>query len=252
MKFGKLVWKELKGSRLTVVVFIVLVVLWYVFLLTRVGVWPQSSITGMATLPFLLLPLWVIGSMLYMFHMEWSTNSIYLLLSLPVRGWKVLAAKLTAALVDMLLLGVVSFMSFWLMFGYQLWQEIQPFQEGVPVQWVISLGLKFLLGYLFFVVVALVTAQLSYLTSRLVSRFNGLLLGATFFVQFWLFVRLGGLLAPFFTWLPDITLRGWYTSGGVVHVSTEILETGPFIIVLLLTAGFFAFSAWLYEKEIEV
>jgi len=251
MTFGKLVLKEIKGSRLTAVIFAVLVVLWHFFLLTRTAVW-GAEVIPLAAMPFFLPPLWVFGTMLYMLHTEWNTHSIYLLLSLPVRGWYILGAKLVAALVDLLILGAVALASFWLTFGRALTVMLREFAAGIPYPWLISLALKIFLVYLLSVIVVLVVGQFSYLSSRLVSRFSGVLMGAAFFVQLWLLVRLGALLSPLFKWVPDLAFRDWTERGGVIQVNTTVIDTAPIAAVLFLTAAIFLFGSWLLENEIEV
>ena len=249
----KLTWKELNGIRMITMMFAVLVVLWQLFLLTRVGVWPQDNLPLLAAAPFFLIPVGVIIGMLYMFHMEWSTNTIYLLLSLPVRGWKVLMSKLLAALGIFVTLNLVTTISFWLTFGRDFFDDLVRFQEGVPTEWLAALAIKFICGYLLTMVVTIIMYQFAYLASRLVNRFNGLLLTVTLLVQIWLFVRVGGGLAPLFEWVPDFTLRGWYHMGNdVVRVSNQVINSAPLVVIFLLTCLVFTLSSWIYEREIEV
>lgn len=252
MSFIKLVYKEIKGSRLVSMLFIALVVLWHIILLTRMEVWGEEIVLGLVWMPAFVLPLWVLGNMFQILHTEWSTNSIYLLLSLPQRGWKILGAKWIANVIDFLILGILSLLSILLFFGIRIMEFIERHNPGVPLKLFIIVGLQLIFYYLLAVMILMVLVQFAYITGRMVERFKGLVAGVTVFVGLWLYARLGVLLAPLFEWVPDMGIRTWYVTGNVVHLGMEKINSAPLASVVLLTFLLFIFGAWLFDRYIEV
>ena len=100
MAIQKLFLKEMKSVLPLFGVYALAVVLLHFFTLYKSSVWDNDSIFVVSiVLPFIFAGVLTVGAGYYQLHVEWKTNSIYLLLSLPIRGWKVLSTKLAAVLV---------------------------------------------------------------------------------------------------------------------------------------------------------
>lgn len=70
-----------------------ILVLFYIFLLTRIGAWPAGIPTGVSLMPLFCFAIAAVVSSLTSFGDEYKHGTIYTLLSLPVRGYTVIGAK---------------------------------------------------------------------------------------------------------------------------------------------------------------
>ncbi len=252
MNFYKLVMKEIKGSRWTMLLFLILTVFWHLFLLAKTGKWHEETYLTLGLIPYFVLPLWVLGNMLHMIHSEWNSNTIYLLLSLPIRGWAVTGSKIVASVIELVILGLLAGISFMLFFGSNFLSYIAVHNDGVPLTWMLSPAALAAFFYILVTFICLVLAQFSYLVSRLVGRFRGLIIAATAFVLFWIFMRLGGMLSPLFEWVPDFSFKTWTSINNVINVGSETLNSAPIAAVVFLTVLVFIAGSIFYDKNIEV
>lgn len=251
MLFWRLFVKESRSLLPAVAILAALVLIWHVFLLSRLYVWTADLVLSLGLMPAFVLPVWTLGMMVYSLHTEWSTNSIYQLLVLPLRGWKVAGAKLAAVLAGLSALLVFSLASYWLFFGRHFLGMIAGVSV-IPLQWLGEAGLLLLLAYWAVTAVMVVLAQFSYLAGRVVPKFGWLAAGAAFFVSLWLMMRLGTLLAPLFAWVPDLSYRAWIVMDSVARMNMVTVSSAPLVVVTLLTGAFFLLTSWLIEREVEV
>jgi hypothetical protein len=248
MVFRRLLLKELRGTTPLGGGFAVLAVFWYLFLASRVGIWDQNHVTALAFAPLLILPVWAGGTAYYSLHVEWSTNTSQLLLALPLRGWTIAGAKALAVQLSFTVLSFLCIGGLALVAPNALRELYDP---HVPQPWALPLWLY--TGYWLFTVVAVVVGQFTFLAGRMVPCLRSLASGVAFFVISWLLFRLGALLSPLFTWVPDITLQTTsMVEEHVVQLGTSTVNTAPITTVLFLTAGLFALNGWLLEQEVEV
>ncbi|MFC4104145.1 hypothetical protein [Paenibacillus xanthanilyticus] len=197
-------------------------------------------------MPFLFASMLVVGVGFFQLGTEWRTNTIYLLMSLPMRGWKVLAAKLAALL--LLLVGTLAWMgvSFSLILLRNLWEALfsdQAFGE-------ISATLLNMAGnsswiYLLAIALLVLLAQFAFLCGQLVARFRWVVVLAAFFGGLWLIFRAAPLLSMLLAWLPDLRFGGELAD--VIY-----LHSGMFVALALLGAGLIWLNGYLFEKVVEV
>lgn len=247
MAFRRLFNKETRSLLPLYAVFLVAVILLHLFILYKSRTWDDDAFVVLAVvLPGLFAAAIAVGAGYYQLHSEWRTNSIYLLMSLPVRGWRVLLAKLTANMV--LLMGTIVGMaaSFILILLRDKWPEWRATDEVPPIAptllnvtfqfiWMSALALFFLL----------VLVQFAYLCGQMVSRLRWVVVTAAFLGMLWLALRMSPFIADLLQWMPDIAFGGEDTD--VIY-----LHSGPFLALFLMSAGLAWLNGMLYEKVVEV
>lgn len=247
MAFRKLFLKELRGALPLYAVFCGAVLLLHLFLLYKYNDWGQEYISALSMLmPYVLAGALAVGLGYYQLHSEWRTNTVYLLLSLPVRGWKVLAAKLSATL---LLLATTSL---WIAVSYSMtllpaywreWNLSAQMTEAYPS--LLNLATNALWMYLFFAAFFIIVVQFAFLCGQLVARFKWFIVFIAFFAALWLVMRLNPLLSGALSWTPEIMLGG-------NELEKIYMHSGPFIGLALLGAGLAWLNGYIFEKEVEV
>lgn len=195
-------------------------------------------------LPFLFISAIAIGIGYYQLHTEWRTNSIYLLLSLPVRGWKVLTAKLAAVIALLLLQLVWIGASFALILLRVQWDEFSGNGE-LSLTTLLNVAFNSFWMYVLVVLFLLAVLQFAYLSGQLVAKFKWLVVMGAFVGALWLVMRISPPLSGLLSWTPEILYGGKDTDVMYLH-------SGPFILLLLLTIGLIALNGYIFEKEVEV
>lgn len=230
-------------------------VVWTAFLYSRAGVWPSQVIFTLYFLPSGFLPLWAIWTSVQLYRYEWRENTSYLMLSLPVRAWVITSAKLALLLTGIvgytLLIGAGAVIIGYRVAGGSLMLMGDPFSI-VPFWWAVRM---ILLGYTAMVGGLMVTgliAQFAYVFSRLFSRFQGLVMGWTWFVTIWLLSRVGDLGGRLLAWMPDFHLPVWEVSGSMPGFRSITIESGPFWALALGVVGVYALLNLILERAIEV
>lgn len=198
-------------------------------------------------LPFLLASTIAIGTGYNQLHVEWKTNSIYLLLSLPIRGWKVLAVKLAAVLsllIVTLLWIVISFALILLRVNWGELFEIGDFLAALPT--LLNMTINSFWLYVLMVMLLLVVIQFTFLCGQLVTKLKWLVMVGAFLGTLWLVLRISPLLSNLLLWwTPEIFFGG--KDADVVY-----LHSGPFIVLLLISIGLMGLNGLIFEKEVEV
>ncbi|MBM7564826.1 hypothetical protein [Paenibacillus sacheonensis] len=199
-------------------------------------------------LPFLFASAIVIGIGYFQLSTEWKTNSIYLLLSLPIRGWKVLLAKLGALLLLLgaTLLWIAASYSLFLLrsagtalFTDQEWGD-HSFRSTLS-----NLAGNSLWMYLLSVVLLVMLVQFAFLSGQLVARFRWVMALIAFFAGTWVIYRIAPFLSDVLSWLPDFSFGG--SLSGIVY-----LHSGLFAALVLLGVGLAWLNGYLFEKVVEV
>ncbi|SDW98030.1 hypothetical protein [Paenibacillus sp. CF384] len=247
MAFRNLFRKELKSvwplyGVFSVAVFLMDLLLWF-----KSGVWEDDVLSMLSLLfPYIFIAVVTIGVGYYQLHSEWRTNSIYLLLSLPVRGWKVLAAKLAATitlLVGVMLWIAASFSFTLLIAKWEEWGIVRDLLSFKPE--LVNLLLHSFWLYLFITVFAVVIVQFAFLCGQLVARLKWLVVLIAFVTALWATLRVSPLLSALLSWTPDIWIGGEGQDGTFV-------QTGPFIVVALIIVGLTWLNGYMFEREVEV
>ncbi|HZG58402.1 hypothetical protein [Paenibacillus sp.] len=248
MTFRNLFRKEFRSLFPLFAVFSAAVFLLHLVMLYKQNVMKDDDyvlVIGLV-IPFVVVSVLSIGSGYYQLLGEWRTNTIYLLLSLPVRGWKIVVAKLAASLT--LLFGALLWLggSFAFLILRAKWPELMQSDElrqelPAAIQlflysaWIYALAAAFLLT----------VVQFAFLCGRLVARFQWVVELCAFLGTIWLTLRISPPLSGLLAWLPDL----YIAAGGD---ESAYLHAGPFLVLLLLGAGFTWLNGTIFEKVVEV
>lgn len=244
--FSKLIKKDLESMRLTMLLFTLAIVVWNLYLYSKVAQWPTGLAFGLSTLPFGFIILWTLWEAIQVYRYEWQSGGVYTLLSLPQPGWKLALSKLGAVMAVFTLQALAAFISTWLLLRATLLISDSIPGMGIPVAmltgsgvmaWLIRVSLAVLVIYWFFGLAVTVIAQTAFVISRLADRFQFLLLLAGFVVATTLVNRFTVLGYYLFRWLPDLP----------VTLPQTILNTGGTVGALpgsALTRMFRAAGRW--------
>ncbi|MDD3271343.1 MAG: hypothetical protein WC109_04350 [Syntrophomonadaceae bacterium] len=199
-KFFKLYSKEMRELRPEIlVVLIATMVLNLLFYfkaqeLPAMIIVPSMMMLGLAGfLPFI--------SSFKLLGREWNSNTIYLLLSLPVKGGSILGSKLLA-LLSQYLIGTAVVTAGGVILTFLLFPEPglaetlrQAQASGIDtrLQTIISSGGLFYLMSLVGMAYVIAISFFSQLLGKLVTRFSGLVTAIVFIATFWL---MGKLMTP--------------------------------------------------------
>ncbi|ANE46605.1 hypothetical protein SY83_10345 [Paenibacillus swuensis] len=247
MAFQNLFKKEARsilpvyGGYALVVVFVHILILYRSHAMEYDAIW----IAGVL-LPLIFIALITIGIGYYQLHVEWRTNSIYLLLSLPVRGWKVLLAKLAAALAMLLATVFGVGISYVVILLRITWNDLTangPILETTPYLINISLHLFWMCALA--IVFLLLLVQFTFLCGQLAAKLKWLIMLCAFGGMLWLVLRLSPVLSDLLLWLPDLVFGkpGW---------DVTYLHMGPFVVLALFCIALLGLNGYLFEKEVEV
>ena len=250
--FKSLYLKELRARRGSFLLLAGSILLWAVWLRTRIPYWPGPGAAVMAWLPLSFLPLWAIWSGVQSYRQEWSENTSYLLLSLPVRGWQIAVSKLLAIVTEIVgLTLVVSVMGLWLALVSDIhgpWLEVQQTYGTDWIPGIIAFGVVIALIPITLLIQA---AQTAALISRQVQRFRALVLAAAYIFGLWaaqIFVDgLGSLLG----FLPDLPLR-LPLEGAAAASSLYPIPSGPIVAAVIFIALLLGLQNWLWENVVEI
>lgn len=247
MGFRNLWVKEIRGNWPIYGVFAVLVVLLHAVLLYKRHSLPGDSILVFAlVIPFLFASAIAIGLGYYQLHTEWRTNSIYLLLSLPIRGWKVMTAKLAAVMTLLAISLVWMGASFSLILLRLKWAELME-NVNQSETWPIFFRIVFNSAWMYLLILLFLLSltQFTFLCGQLVAKLKWVFMICAFFGALWLFLRVSPLLSGLLLWMPEIV----FGDGGS---DTTYLHSGPFIVLLAACVGLTALNGYIFEKEVEV
>lgn len=224
-----------------------IIVILHFFILSKTNVWDDDVvfITSLF-MPFLFVSMLAVGTGYYQLHSEWRTNSIYLLLSLPIRGWAVLVAKLSAVLTALMLTLAVTGISFAIILLHAIWPE---FKESAEIFESFPLFLNLTANsfwiYTLLVCFVLVLIQFAYLCGQLVHRFKWLVVTGAFLAALRLVLRVSPLLSQLLLWLPDVYFGG-------ENYDVLYLHSGPFLVLLLFTIVLTWLNGYIFQKVVEV
>jgi len=247
--------KELLGHRGESALIAGAIVVWIIFLLSRIGIWRPDVITGVYWLPMGFLPLWVLWTSVQLYRQEWRENTSYLMLSLPVRARVITSAKLAV-----LVTGIVGFTLLILAGGWIVAARTgflgsivrHPEFAKVPTEWIIKMSLFGYGGLVVGLVVLGLISQFAYLFSRLFTRFQGLVMVWTWILMIWLLGVAADLGSVIFGWLPDFYLRSLTIFFDTPEFSLVRVESGPIVAVALLLIGIYSLLNVLLEQVVEV
>ena len=214
--FAQLFKKDMESIGLMTVLLGVGIVLWDVFLYTRLGLWHSRAVVALTMVPLGVIVLWVVLQAIQVYRHEWQTGGIYLVLSVPQPGWKIALSKLAVVFASFtihLILATVGFI--WVLRasasysgGIQLFGLAAEalFQSGAATGWLFKMTLVSGFAYWLMGLAMALMLQLAYTCSRLTSRLRLLAGLAGFFVIEWLVGLCGAAGYYVFSWVPDLVL----------------------------------------------
>lgn len=247
MGFRNLFGKEIRSLVPMYGVFAVVMAVLDFFILYKSKYWEDDVVFMLSLIfPFIFAGAVAVGTGYYQLHTEWRTNSIYLLLSLPIRGWKVLAAKITAVLCLFIATLLWIAVCFSVILLGTTWNELfegAELSELLPG--VLNTAANSLWMYVLVVLFLLAVSQFAFLCGQLVTKLKWLVVLSAFLGALWLAVRITPLLSYMMQWTPDIFFGG-------LDMDALYLHSGPFIVLLLLSFGLIWLNGYIFEKEVEV
>lgn len=246
-KFWALYRKELRELRPEILIVAGLALLVLVLVATvgspvnRILIFPWGMVIGLAG----LLP--VVSS--FRLGREWNSNSIYLLMSLPVKGGAVLGAKLAALitqyLLGVLVIGVTSLIMLAVMVPdlSMAWQTLSRMTVD-PALWS-QIVWGTVLAFIFSLVLLAYVVSISFfsqVTGRLVKRYSGLLTAGIFLFTLWL---AGKIILSVWAGLS----QAWFVEA--TSAPLQLMGINILIFAVVAAAVFFL-SVVIYDRRTEL
>lgn len=246
--------KELLAHRGDAVLTLGGLIVLHVFLATRIGKWTPEVVVFLSILPIGFTHLWVMWSSLQLYRREWRENTHYLMLSLPVRAWKITVPKLAALMTGTVAYSLIIFAGVYFQAsGTGLLQVVLNFVESrnIAIVDLFGTGMKMYGLVLASFIGLAITVQLAFLLSRLFHRFQGALLGIIWVVQIWLIGELSEWLGRALNWLPGMQFLNLDLFVGDEPVSQVIIDGGPLWAAIIIGIGLFVALNTTLERAVE-
>ncbi|MFW5994267.1 MAG: hypothetical protein ACOCQF_03890 [Halanaerobiaceae bacterium] len=252
MAFLNLYKKELRESGFAALILGLLTLAFHFFLYTRITVQNYQLIIGSVLTPFFIFPLFLLVTGYRTFSQEWKDRTIYLLKSLPRRGYTIVIAKFLAALTYLLALIILTTFTTWQIVS----RTISDFGSVMPVELtgtsIVNIVFLTLAGYLWFTLFLYFMSQLACLVSRVYDRFRWLVTIIVFYLSGYLSLRIAGLLARLFNWMPAISFQISGIGGSEEFQTIITIGSNSFLSLTLVILVFIVGSGLLLEKVLEV
>ena len=254
-KFFKLYTKEMHELRLEILILIITTLVLDVYLyfklqdIPNIAIAPSLMILGLASLlPFI--------SSFKLLNREFSTNTAYLLLSLPVKGGSILGSKLLALLsqyvIGTLIVGIAGLILASLLFPEpgltEVIRQAQAAGIDINLQSLLSMGVLFYLMSIVSMAYVVVISFFSQLVGKLAKRFSGLITVIIFLATFWL---MGKLMTPLWQQLDNVSQHYMNLYNFNVAAFNGVMGLNTLIILLGTTLVFLA-AVLVYNHKIEL
>lgn len=250
-RFLRLLRKDLQASLLPMGFLsgITIILMFFIRFKISTGAWPVEASLAAVAIPLVFLPLWLLWQSFQTLRSEWREDTVYTLLVLPVPGWKVMMAKLSAIWVEYTGLLVVTVIGALLFFA----PLVQEAMQVVPsVAWAMRNGLLLYLVSLATLASVVIFVQLAFIVGKMVGRLQGLVAIWTLILSGWLVDKLGVLLEPLFRWLPTLSVHKLFrleeVRQGIVVEWNLAPEIGTWLGVLAMLV----LTSYLFEHYVEV
>lgn len=252
-RFANLYVKEIEGnwlSFLAIPAFILVVSLWIV--LRRA---PQINSLVVGVIFFLVV--WnVIAGInivfsLKIFSREWSNNTIYYILNLPLRGYTIVGTKLAAVLTST----IVAYVALIIPFIFFFLGHLRGFNINLTPESYMTI-IKIILIYWGYIIMMFALGVFSTVTGKLARKFTGLLSFIVFMTGGWVIGKVlewVGNIAVFNTYMvvDESTILS-YIQGAKISLPTISLNPVYFITVFTISILLFIGASLLVERRIEV
>lgn len=253
--YWQLFSKEIRSSKLILLLSIAAIIAWDIFLASRLGRWSEELVAVLAWMPMGLLQFYALFSGITSFSQEWRGNHMHLMLSLPVRGWQIFSAKVLSTMCEIVLITIVTMAGASLLgFGpiNLAFRESGGLPSAVPGSLVYRLAILAVILLWLSMTAITVMGQFSYISSRMFERFGGLVTVWVLLLSFWGLARFMTIVTPMLRWLPDIPFRIWNSVDGRIMTATAWLDSAPLVAAALWVAILFAIGSWLLERHVEL
>ena len=254
-KFFKLYSKEMRELRPEILVVLIATLVLNLFFyfkaqeLPAMIIVPSMMMLGLAGfLPFI--------SSFKLLGREWNSNTIYLLLSLPVKGGNILGSKLLALLTQYLI-GTVVVTTGGVILTFLLFPEpglaetlrqVQASGIDTRLQTIISSGGLFYLMSLVGMAYIIAISFFSQLLGKLVTRFSGLITAIVFIATFWLMNK---LMTPIWQQLGNYNQLHMSQFNFSIAAFNQLVGMNT-LIMLAGTAIVFVAAVLVYNHKIEL
>lgn len=250
-RFFRLLQKDLQASLLPMGFLsgITVILMFFTRFKISTGSWPVEASLAAVAIPLVFLPLWLLWQSFQTLRSEWREDTVYTLLVLPVPGWKVMLAKLSAIWVEYTGLLAVTVIGTLLFFA----PLVQEAMQVVPsVAWLVRNGLLLYLVSLATLASVVIFVQLAFIVGKMVGRLQGLVAIWTLILSGWLVDKLGVLLEPLFRWLPTLPVHRLFRleelRQGIVVEWNLAPEIGTWLGILAMLV----LTSYLFEHYVEV
>ncbi|MGM0411436.1 MAG: ABC transporter permease [Bacillota bacterium] len=241
--------KELRSIFFFLLVSILVILGWELFLFYKSSVWPRELILGLSFLPTSFFPLIMLWQGYQSFRHEWKDNTIYMLMSLPRKGWQITLAKLATGFTYYISVTLFTALMILIVNDKSIIPSLPPYITKEFIYRSTFLGS---FAYVIFGMIPYILSQFSCLVSRFYSRFKGLISIVVFVLTNYFIYRVASIISPIFNWLPNIPLKGFTQSMGEISYHTIYINSAPIISLLLMVAIIFYLASLLFEKYLEV
>ena len=250
---GKLIKYEFKGRQKRVLGTFVALVLFNIYLLTRISSWSEGALLAFLALEFATVFILIVSEGVSSMSRELYSDTGYLLFTLPQKGYAILAAKLISVLGEFIIASAVAVGGAYVVlvniFSQEIvWQLVVNFRNIIVFSALAMIALF---------VVIIILAGFSLVSGRIAirRRKGGKLISFIIFVALiWGINWLDTLvmwLAPYTVSLNIMPIN--YQSGNFsMNLPAIELNIASTITQLLIYIGLFAASAYLIDRKLDV
>ncbi|SET10208.1 hypothetical protein SAMN05660297_01410 [Natronincola peptidivorans] len=219
--------------------------------------WPAPTILGITSTIFFIVMFVIFVGTFTSVSREWSNNTIYLIMSLPIGGKMIFLSKLLAVMTQLIVLGGATILigsllsSFFL--GIDIITEAFGFLSSYQLLQVLIKGVILLF---FGIIQIILIAFFSSMIGKLFKRFSWFITVITFIFTNIIIGRINGfLLNSFFN-----NERYAHLNEITVHNHHLFMESLPFneffllqlALLLLFSTGLFFLTSAIYDKKVEL
>lgn len=241
--------KEIRSISFFLLVSILIISGWELFLLYKSGGWPGEIVFGLSFLPFSFLPLIMLWQGYQSYRQEWENDTVYILLSLPRAGWQIGLSKLLAAFTYYF---TTVFFTLIMIYFINDKSIISMISSYITPEYLYKSILLVGISYILFGMIPYILSQFSCLVSRFYSRFRGLISIVVFVLTNYLVYRTASIISPIFNWVPNIPVKGFSESMGMVAVQVIKINSAPIVSLLFMIGLVFYLGSILLERHLEV
>jgi len=247
-----LIKKELRQLNILFIVSAVMVGGWLWFLISRVDNLPPALTFSLGFIPLFFLPIIMIFLAYTSYRSEWGNKTIYLLKTLPRKGYEINFAKFFPAAAYYLIFSFF-IISVNLFFHQELITELL---NAAPELVGREMSKQFLtLSYLSYLITGIqlyLITQFSYIIASFFNRFRLFISILVFILSHYLIIRFGGFINYLFNWLPDFPVTVFMENPAGITESTVYIGSAPFVVILLIMTGLFFLNSRLIASEVDV